>query len=101
MDWKYVACKYFQIIILQQQYAIMRPDHGVGVGVSVGVSVAVAVAVGGRVAVNVVVGACALLVVIRGVTQRAKSSCDEPFVKIVNINLTFSPLNGLKSMLTG
>ena len=86
---------------MQEQYGIMRPDHGVGVGVSVGVGVAVAVAVGVRVDVNVAVGACALLVVIRGVTQRAKSSCDEPFVKIVSINLTFSPLNGLRSILIG
>lgn len=28
MDWKYLSCEYFQIIILQEQYAIMRQITG-------------------------------------------------------------------------
>jgi hypothetical protein len=87
---------------MQEQWALMRPDHGVAVAVAVAVPVCVAVGVpvAGRVDVKVAVGACELWLVIRGVTQRAKSSCDDPFEKIVSMNLTFSPLNGLRSMLT-
>ena len=63
-DWKYLFCRYFQIIILQVQYVTARPGHGVEVGVAVAVlvgdGVAVAVAVAGRVGVGVAVGAWAL-----------------------------------------
>ena len=71
----------------------------VAVAVAVGVAVAVEVAVGDevavaednvgvRVVVGVKVGACELCRVMRGDTQRAKSSCELPFVSTVKKNFT-------------
>ena len=75
--------------------------YGVDVAVAVAVDVAVAVEVavgdevavaddnvGVRVEVGVKVGACELCRVMRGDTQRAKSSCELPFVNTVRINFT-------------
>ena len=84
----------------------------VGVAVAVGVcvagcvAVAVAVKVGVGVAVDgavvaVAVGGWELCRAIRGLIHRAKSSCEEPLARTDRINLTFSPLSVLKSMLIG
>ena len=77
-------------------------DVEVAVGVTVAVKVAVAVceAVGGR-GVNVSVAGWELWRVMRGLIHSAKSSCAEAFAKTVKMNLTFSPLNELRSILTG
>ena len=83
-----------------------------GVAVAVDVTVAVRVTVGVEVAVaddrvgvkdgaNVAVGGCELWRVIRGDTQRAKSSCEFPLVSTVRINFTFCPLRELRSILIG
>ena len=83
---------------------------GVAVAVAVDVAVAVAVAVGDevtvaddsvgvRLEVGVKVGACELCLVMRGDNQRAKSSCELPFVSTVRINFTRCPLRELRSML--
>ena len=75
-------------------------DVAVAVGVAVNVGVNVKVAVGGP-DVKVAVGAWELWRVIRGVTQREKSSCDEPFASTYRMNFTFSPFRVLRSMLMG
>ena len=80
--------------------------YGVGVGVAVAVLVGDAVPVGVEVGgilvdVNVAVGACELWVVMRGLTQSAKYSWEGPFAKIVRMNLTFCPLNELRSISIG
>ena len=64
------------------------------------VAVGVAVAVGVEVGVDVAVGASELWRVMRGAIHRAKSSCEEPLVSTVKINLTLSPSRKDKSMLT-
>ena len=82
----------------------------VAVAVAVGVAVAVEVAVGDEVAVaednvgvkvvvGVKVGAWELCRVMRGDSQRAKSSCELPLVSTVRINFTRCPLRELRSML--
>jgi len=110
MDWKYLGYKYFQLII--SQLAGWFPVYGVDVSVAVAVDVGVAVevAVGDGVAVaddsvgvseevGVKVGACELCRVMRGDSQRAKSSCELPLVSTVRINFTRCPLKELRSML--
>ena len=72
-------------------------DVAVAVGVAVGVEVTVAE--GKRVGASVAVGGCELCRVMRGDSQRAKSSCELPFVSTVRINFTFCPLRELRSML--
>ena len=72
----------------------------VGVEVIVGVDVIVGVSVMVGVIVNVAVAGSALWRVMRGATQRAKSSCDVPLVSTVRMNLTFSPARALRSTLT-
>jgi len=86
----------------------VRVAVGVIVGVKVAVAVAVAVKVGvtvavvvGGEAVNVEVGGWELCREIRGLIQSAKSSWEEPFARTDRMNLTFSPLNVLRSMLIG
>ena len=75
-------------------------DVGVAVEVAVGDEVAVAEDnVGVRVVVAVKVGACELCRVMRGDSQRAKSSCELPLVRTVKINFTRCPLRELRSML--
>ena len=73
---------------------------GVKVAVAVKVCVTVAVVVGAG-AVNVAVGGWELCREIRGLIQSAKSSWEEPFARTDRMNLTFSPLNVLRSMLIG
>ena len=72
----------------------------VSVAVAVGVAVLVDVAVGGA-EVKVAVAGCELCRAMRGLIQRAKSSWEEPFAWADRMNLTFSPLSELKSMLIG
>ena len=81
--------------------AVGEVEVAVGVAVAVNVEVAVAVVVGDceGVAVAVAVGGCELRRVMRGATQRAKSSCELPFVNTVRMNLTLCPLNALRSTL--
>ena len=68
-------------------------DVAVAVGVAVGDEVTVADdSVGVRVEVGVKVGACELCLVMRGDNQRAKSSCELPFVSTVRIK-KFYPLS--------
>ena len=85
-------------------------DVAVAVAVAVDVAVAVEVAVGDEVAVaddsvgvrdevGVKVGACELCRVMRGDSQRAKSSCELPLVSTVRKNFTRCPLRELRSML--
>ena len=74
---------------------------GVLVAVAVGVEVGVAEAsVGESVGVCVAGGGCELCLVMRGDIQRAKSSCELPFVKTVKINFTRCPRRELRSILT-
>ena len=92
------------------QSAERHPIYGVDVAVAVDVTVAVRVAVGVevtvaddsvgvRVEVRVAVGGCELCRMMRGDSQRAKSSCELPFVSTVRMNFTFCPLRELKSIL--
>jgi hypothetical protein len=75
-------------------------EVAVDVAVAVKVDVTVAVVVGGG-AVNVAVGGWELCREIRGLIQSAKSSWEEPFASTDRMNLTFSPLRVLRSMLIG
>ena len=75
-------------------------DVAVAVGVAVGDEVTVADdSVGVRLEVGVKVGACELCRVMRGDSQRAKSSCELPLVSTVRKNFTRCPLRELRSML--
>ena len=71
---------------------------GVAVEVEVGVMVTVGVNVGVKVMVGVAVAGCELWLVMRGLTQSPKSSCDDPFDRIVNMNFTFCPFRKLRSI---
>ncbi len=113
---------YFQFHYTARQYARQYvgeiPPYGVAVAVAVGVSVGVEVAVCVAVAVGVKVGVTVAVVVggavvnvavggwelcreMRGLIHNAKSSWEEPLARTDRMNLTFSPLSVLKSILMG
>ena len=78
----------------------MAVDVTVAVKVAVGVEVTVAEgSVGVKDGASVAVGGCELCRVMRGDSQRAKSSCELPFVSTVRMNLTLCPLRELRSIL--
>src|SRR6266511_1161372 len=98
----------------RSEISLYGVDVGVGVGVSVGVEVAVCVAVGVAVkvgvavavavdgaVVNVAVGGWELCRAMRALIHNAKSSWEEPLARTDRMNLTFSPLSVLRSMLIG
>lgn len=117
--WKvrlFCAFQHHYIAIVLTTYGVgvgVSVDVGVVVGVEVDVAVTVTVGVEVTVGVNMMVGVCvmvgvmvavavaglALWRVMRGATQRAKSSCDVPLASTVRMNLTFSPARALRSTL--
>lgn len=109
---KYASAGPEGFTLYESEIPLYGVDVGVAVGVSVGVEVCVAVGVAvkvgvgvevvvGGAVVGVAVGASELCRAMRGLTQRAKSSCDDPLARTDRMNFTFSPLSVLKSMLIG